>query len=169
MSFFSEVFWSVYPALLKSVDILPFESLCQVENYVPDRFRAVGKNLLKNTLRVFLLPLLFFFCLNLFKHVKKETPGWSFQSETKDQHLVLQLATDKIQICNTSFSRVLTPWEVNGRPSENKTPQCRAGKKYIDTSFAPTCYNGVKVTSPAPIRLFNLLGINQSTLGLIIT
>lgn len=48
--------------------------------------------------------------------------------KNKDQHLVLQLTTDKIQICNTSFSRVLTPGEVNGRPSVNKTPQCRAGK-----------------------------------------
>lgn len=63
-------------------------------------------------------------------------PVWSFQAENKDQHLVLQLATDKIQICNTSFSGVLTPWEVNGRPSVNKTPQCRAGKN-ISTQVLP--------------------------------
>jgi len=59
-----------------------------------------------------------------------------FQSENKDQHLVLQLATDKIQIYNTSFSRVLTPGEMNGTPSVNKTPQCRAGKN-ISTLVLP--------------------------------
>lgn len=39
-------------------------------------------------------------------------PGWSFQPENQDQHLVLHLATDKIQICNTSLSTILTPREV---------------------------------------------------------
>lgn len=91
----------------------------QMWHYLHDRFSAVSKKLLKKHIQRGFFVVVYFlkFIFNLFKHAKSDLctdPAWSFQLENTDQHLVLQSGTDKIPVCNTSFSRVLTPGERRG-------------------------------------------------------